>query len=839
MASYLYDPKTGEPVLVDDSEKARALVAQGKLGFARGQVTIQRKNGEMGVMDSKEALKALTAGEIDLPSVEAEAQYRPAAEMHRFLEENPLQASGLALLQGAGSGISLGLAPAVRGWLSPDETTRQMQGAVKEESPVSNFAGEMIPALAGVGAPAAAMGIGRAVTADLAGQGAGLAARVGAKAAGEAVTGGIFGLGAFLNESGMEANPDLSAEKLLASVGGGAGLGGALGAGGELLSTGVKAAGRGIASALGGGKVREKLLEFADEQTARALGVTPKMMRDAGSVEQAREHMRRLREMDVVLPGRTAGDHRDVLAALYKNEKGPIVGSILDEADAKAPGMFDVQKFENDAVAMLNEHFSDPALAGPRGAAERWLKEFHAGSTGVMTLREAAAMKSKLGDIIFTEGSNPLTGIAAKRGLKAIRGLLDDTVERGVNEAMGPEVLAAYQDAKANVAALKFAAPGLKRAEFNEFLGKAPGGVEQFADLTSIPGLKFLQKNFVRPRGHSVAAYVSEKLLNSDSLETAAKNLQGYLRKGLDMAPDFGGAFRQTIAEAAARGSSDALATHVHLAANEPGYLDAVQLHDESPAVAQAALEKSDRLSKAREVQAAQDARLDELSSALLKGGMKAPPSKVPTAADLRQHKAALDAMRGDTLKQLQLDPRLTDVAPELVPLLAAKRYQAMQYLNAMMPKPPEAPFRALARKWEPSRADLVRWGNTLEGVQDPHTALARIAAGTATKAHIDALQTVYPKLYIDFMQRTIIGLAGKTDAASYAQRRALAKLTGGPMGGAGDQMTLQLIQAAHAKGHQPAGGSTKQDGRQVVDSAKNMQTQAQRIEGRGGGKLQ
>lgn len=119
-----------------------------------------------------------------------------------------------------------------------------------------------------------------------------------------------------------------------------------------------------------------------------------------------------------------------------------------------------------------------------------------------------------------------------------------------------------------------------------------------------------------------------------------------------------------------------------------------------------------------------------------------------------------------DELDQLSrpgvLEARVRAAAPTsdpelgraLVDVAARKR----DFLLDKMPRPPlslQSPFSDLVDKWHPSRLELTRFARYKEAVDDPVGVLERALAGQLSIEGVEALRTVFPRLYQE--QRTLL----------------------------------------------------------------------------------
>lgn len=83
--------------------------------------------------------------------------------------------------------------------------------------------------------------------------------------------------------------------------------------------------------------------------------------------------------------------------------------------------------------------------------------------------------------------------------------------------------------------------------------------------------------------------------------------------------------------------------------------------------------------------------------------------------------------------------------APYLADALTARAEQAANFLATKSPKPYTPPFGTSTITDPVAEA---RWQRYVEAVTDPSAVLERLADGTVTSEHVEALQAVYPRIY-------------------------------------------------------------------------------------------
>jgi hypothetical protein len=154
--------------------------------------------------------------------------------------------------------------------------------------------------------------------------------------------------------------------------------------------------------------------------------------------------------------------------------------------------------------------------------------------------------------------------------------------------------------------------------------------------------------------------------------------------------------------------------------------------------------------------------------------------------------------------------------------------------------KAPKSPWgddstpEALQRPWHPSDSELEKWYKYVRTVDNPHSVLDSLRDGRISSEQVETLKQVYPKVLADIQEKMMAKLALHNKPLDYQQRAALKALFGNAfdLSASNDYSLIQGIHKASIGESKP--GPSPGDGRQKVDQEANLQTQAQRLEGRG-----
>lgn len=774
--------------------------------------------------------------------VEVDEKFAPAAQAKGYVRSSLQQVraskeTGQAALEGAARGATLGFGdeivadienafgPAQTGGVAGLEKQRaqtiEEMRLRKQENPYAAGAGEL----------------GGAVAMSVA-TGGGPSALVGGGLRGTLLEGGLMGLGAVVSESTLDKSP-LTMEKMAAGMAGGAlaagGIHGALKGAGSLMSAGVKK--------LGGRTLADTFRGAADDA-----------------------------EWNAMFKGSTAAKNEPFKGAIlkYGRDNGIIghVGAALDEKTAKAAAnaaraestkiagqMDDLERFVpltgNDKLRFKFVDTIDKALDADYGGnpvfndAVRQAKNLTSEMVGNRKLnwQKAWEIQSSLFKDLAGIESPPATKQVRETVRQAMRDFVFDEVGAHPNVApgFGAAMRKTGQDARAAMALSKAIARRAAQME-PDFGNTALGGLISLG--TGGPGAFVgglaadAMKNQIRKRGGLVLGSVLRKLGDSGALNSIANGLQGRIGQVLQMAPNMLGGARMSIEAAFGRGAMDLLEEHVRIASGPDGpqYLASIGMTNETPEEVENVGHKLAAMDALHEAQADLDKRIDLGIDGVL--GVKKGPAlryKSPDVSDFQT--------RYDRMKQTVQDPEsafanapvdLMNGAPGTTAALTAKLLQANQFLLSKAPKDPYAGMTpALKPLWKPAASDVSKWYRYVEAVEQPARMLEKMAQGTFTLEHKEALQTVYPALYEDMKARMYDRLAQWEKPLPYGKKVMLSQFFGTQVLGLkpGTFNILQQSFQPKPEDAPPSKGGSRPDGREVIDADKNQLTQAQRIE--------
>lgn len=829
MSVTLYSKKDGQGQPFAEEELPAAL-ASGEWGFASERVdVIHPKTGKRETIPYQNVPRWL-ASKYELVSDE---QKRLDAQGVSEFEQK-----ALALGVPAVGAATLGGADLLLGGLTELTGDREFYNAtmadVKGAHPGLTLGGELGGlglGLYGGGVPAGLESLGTRLTSRIASAPARGFAR-------GALTGGGYGLSQFVRDGVTDENPNWSIEKLALMTGSGALLGGTIeggfGLAQKLTSGAVSAWGKSKAA---GGVVSEFIERKSAEKavTSMATQADLKAARLLPGVNQE-EEVRKLGQwaLDKGFFKLTPQQTLEAVDA-YRTQIGAEMNKILD---AKFPGFrVDIKKPLDEMTNLAADLDRKPAS---RDLAEtvwnkvqQYAEHGPGGSRPGLTFREAWDDQSSLLSQLEKIGPSEAKREAYVEMRRSLReNILEQLEKAGQNSDELRMLTSEYRNAANYETVAKRAVQrsmgNLSFGLMDTLTGAALGGGSTAGTLVGIAGRKLL-----REYGPGLVIPAANRLAKTRFLEQSATGFLKFVEAGLASAPTWGGPFRAVLSNAAARGASDLLDTHIQLAASSPEYMTEMGLKPETPEMFKAAVEKSANLSYLRDRMDEVDGVLDAGAESVVQGSGVADTPATLKKEDLSKIEANLRSF----LQNPKVDPDLAKLESELAPNVAGKHAQIADFLLSKLPTEPRAGevVSALKDDWQPSAVELSRFTKTLRAALDPSSILTSAAAGRLSIEEMEVMRSVYPEMLAKTQEMMMSRMQAYGGRLSYKQRLNISYLMGAPVGGAGSRVAL--IQGVRAKQRQQVaeGGGSRTDGRQVVSQGKNLETQNQRIEARGG----
>lgn len=775
--------------------------------------------------DNPEALKgALAKGYRQL----TDAAPRTFSEKLSGLSTEASEDVTTGLLGGA-QGATAGLYGAYLGHKGSDETPEEKarREAVSKEAlqtqaehPIAAGVGNVAGMIASpVGEIGKLAGAGIKTTTAL--------GRIGAGVVAGGTEGALFGVGNTVSDSVL-GDHELTAEKLVAGGGMGMLLGGAGGGFGTAIGEGVSAVAPKLAKGLESAK--DSLKEFAGNKALKAAGATKRDLDFLGE-ERAQEVGQMLLQRGHLGEGATAPTARDILDSVAKDKDavGASIGKAFDDVEAvgAVPDHAAITKRLDDFEASLSP-LQRKAVAGDVKAARDAIGEYAdaaakgegGGFKAFDELKKDLQAKAKWS---AADQSQAFAG-GLKRQLSGIvRDELDNQILPHLGEEAGQKFLADKKAFGLLASGERIAEHGVERLGGNASLGLRDtiigagigGGGNPVTGLVSAIASKVM-----RERGNGVIARLADKLAESPQLSVMASS---FAKKAAEVAPVME-QYAPLLAQAAARGPQQALATHMVLAQVDPHYAMVAQragFTPEDTAQGDAALQKAHGIASIAGAVAAHDEDLDRHIDKVLKGDGKPAAVAVMRGQDFgakRMRKEGVEAhsTRVEEVRQLAGNPdalidritnnlgNLHNVAPGVAAALTNTANNAVQYLAKAAQHP--LPAGPLAPKWHPSEAERHEFAQKLEVVEDPMSALRHAASGTLTGAQMEAFKAVYPTLARTVADKVIDKITSNPKSVPYKSRVMIGLLTGIDPDGTMGQAAIAANQAAiHGASQKPS----------------------------------
>lgn len=202
------------------------------------------------------------------------------------------------------------------------------------------------------------------------------------------------------------------------------------------------------------------------------------------------------------------------------------------------------------------------------------------------------------------------------------------------------------------------------------------------------------------------------------------------------------------------------------------------------------------------------------------------PGNYTHVAGNLSGYSGNLDKLAEDTGQQTA---PLRTHAPATTDALHGIAARGVQTLAGKLPAPGQR--QPLDPPYQPSRAELVAYNRYHEIAESPARVLQHVAAGTITREHMDALQTIYPNLASEMRQKVMDRLAAEVSKGTrlpHQKRLALSLFLGSDLDSSSTQHHLAATQAAFAQHQQQAAPRPSAAGLSRLSVASRLSTPMQ-----------
>lgn len=120
---------------------------------------------------------------------------------------------------------------------------------------------------------------------------------------------------------------------------------------------------------------------------------------------------------------------------------------------------------------------------------------------------------------------------------------------------------------------------------------------------------------------------------------------------------------------------------------------------------------------------------------------------------------------------------QMEQVAPRTAQAVAGAASNAAAFLYSKAPKDPLPPMPGVKREYQPPDSEIDKWSRYVEAVDDPMAVLDHVRDGTLTREHVEAIKTIYPKLYTKMVTELVGQLDELESTAPYKDRVQLSVL--------------------------------------------------------------
>lgn len=721
-------------------------------------VPVYDPTGTVGTIPEENLDAAVRAGYKPLSGKEIQVE-----RLREAVREDPM--SGLvAGAVGGLKGASFGLAPwlAVKGTElfsgkeKADEVRQALSALDAEHSTLSTGAellgGALVPTgIIGKGAGAVVSKVAPGLMASAGGRIAAKGIELGLQGATE---GALFSTGHQLSEDAL-GDHETTAEKLFAAAGKGALWGGVIGGGLGLAGGAVSEGIRGVA-----GKLAERAEGLASKAEGEAIPGLKKTIPEGG-VRQVASDL--AEEQAWKATGAKMGDELK-LRGITPQEVGR---TLLDEGIVTGTA----------SKATMAERVAAKA----KEVGESLSKLTNKLDTSTVRPSTSAILERARNEVLVPLDSMP--GYAAERA--AVKGYIDD-FERIVGDGW---TFSDIRDLRIKLD---------KKLKFDKV--SAPGTVEELRKVRNIIEDEFesAATNASKELGENVARdYATKKELFA-KLQTANKILE---RETARQAGNRAISLTDTIAGVGGLMTGNPLHGLMAAGANK-------LMREYGNQAAADLLNRASNVDTLRRVASSVDSKL-------AKGVSDAVHMPAPAESGVRLSKGKVIAIANDVANLASNPAALTErmskaftnvsaVAPKTATALAMTTARAVMFLDSKAPKA-KGQIATLTPQLDApkySDADVAKFAQYLDAVQDPLSVLEDLRRGSISKEGVEAVREVYPKIYEQMRTETMNRLSQLQKPLVYEQRLQLSYLLDIP---ADPTLTPEFKKAQQARFAQPA----------------------------------
>lgn len=556
-------------------------------------------------------------------------------------------------------------------------------------------------------------------------------------------------------------DPEAAAESLIWGVGLGAGLGagmGTLAPAVQKLSKAQKEVG--LLGARSGGVLRN----FRNERAAKALGFSKSQIKKVGGQEQAAQIGEDILNARMPDGQKIIGPYdstEKIAQKLYEYQRnlGNDIAKVYKEIDDSGTNFFDANKVKNRIQSELGEFYRSPLNKSEAKLFDNLL-ETVSGKGEKISLREAKEILDLVDNVAYPKGQRPISPnekqLLAQDARRIIREELNSAAEVGArsigDESLAKTLVDSNKKISSAIKAKRAIQDKISSEQGNRYFGLTDvitgagvGGIDPVAGVATV-GLKKIAEKY----GNQFLANldVGGLLLAERAMKRAASEM--------DRIPEI----VKNIGQAGKK------------AASVGGLLTLTRLYGEDVPPSEVAKRQKEELLK----------ELSKKSSLIVSNPDRAMDEIIEMTAPINQ-----------------------GGAPEVSAMMADKISKIRKYIFDSIPRPitPSNPF--IVDSWKPSSMQMQSFEDKLDTVQNPFSVLDRLADGTLTKDHVEALAVNFPKIYNLMKDRIIDAATEDPSSLSYQARLKLSLLLGADLDPSLSPQFLQVLRVANESINQQA----------------------------------
>ncbi len=171
---------------------------------------------------------------------------------------------------------------------------------------------------------------------------------------------------------------------------------------------------------------------------------------------------------------------------------------------------------------------------------------------------------------------------------------------------------------------------------------------------------------------------------------------------------------------------------------------------------------------------------------------------------------------------------KASQYAPATANAAQVTMHKAVQFLQSKLPSSVNEQSDFInKREWQPSDVDVAKFSRYVKIIDNPYTVLDELHNGTLTREHVEALKTVYPKIYGRVQDHIMDQVSTNEAHVPYGKKVQLGLLLGLPTDSSMKPMNVAALQSNFQQQPQGQQGAIKttQGGTENIKKSERLKT--------------